>query len=98
MDQLYTSQISSSRDSSSGLTLLSDKSVTLTRLDTMVDTVNTSSSDQVMVASDQVMVAQLEVKHNMEMTADNIMITDTQGDQVLVIDREAVRWVGGQYF
>ena len=80
-DNLFAKQISSS-PSSSGLNLISDKTVSLSMLETVV-TENKKET--------QSLRARVRVKQNMEMISDSVTITDTMGDEVLVVDDDGVR-------
>ena len=78
MDNLYTHKISSSPDTTS-LDLISDKSISLTLLEAEDDN------------STETMVSRMVVKQNMELMANMVKVTDTQGDQILRINRNGVR-------
>ena len=78
MNNLYTHKISSSPDTTS-LDLISDKSISLTLLEAEDDN------------STETMVSRMVVKQNMELMANMVKVTDTQGDQILRINRNGVR-------
>jgi len=80
-DNLFAKQISSS-PSSSGLNLISDKTVSLSMLETVI----TENMTEM-----QSLRARMRVKPNMEMISDSVTITDTMGDEVLAIDADGVR-------
>ena len=81
-DNLFAKQISSS-PSSSGLNLISDKTVSLSMLETVI----TENMTEM-----QSLRARMRVKPNMEMISDSVTITDTMGDEVLAIDADGVRY------
>jgi len=78
MTNMFARQITSS-EQSSGLTLLSDKSISL---------VSVSKGEN--ISDTQEMKSRIVVKQNIEMTADNVNIIDTQGDPILSIDKTGV--------
>jgi len=80
-DNLYAKQISSS-PSSSGLNLISDKTVSLSMLETVTRDNLTET---------QSVKARVRVKPNMEMISDSLTITDTMGDEVFGVDGDGVR-------
>ena len=81
MDKLFTRSISSSRDTTS-LDLISDKSVSLTLLESSVDNETETRS----------LVSRLIVKKNMELMGRMVRVRDTQGEEVLRVDSRGVRW------
>ena len=80
MDKLFTRSISSSRDTTS-LDLISDKSVSLTLLESSVDNETETRS----------LVSRLIVKKNMELMGRMVRVRDTQGEEVLRVDSRGVR-------
>ena len=80
MDKLFTRSISSSRDTTS-LDLISDKSVSLTLLESSMDNETETRS----------LVSRLIVKKNMELMGRMVRVRDTQGEEVLRVDSRGVR-------
>ena len=80
MDKLFTRSISSSRHTTS-LDLISDKSVSLTLLESSVDNETETRS----------LVSRLIVKKNMELMGRMVRVRDTQGEEVLRVDSRGVR-------